>query len=98
MKAWDRWPASRVAGLVVLLAAGFVRLDGQAPGAQVSVDPDDIGGVVEGTRGPEAGVWVIAETDDLPTKFRKIVVTDDAGGFLLLPDLPRAAYRVWVRG
>src|SRR6185312_2657996 len=45
----------------------------------------------------EAGVWVIAETTDLPTKFVKIVVTDDLGRFLV-PDLPKARYSVWVRG
>jgi hypothetical protein len=50
-----------------------------------------------GQDGPEAGVWVIAETTDLPTRFRKIVVTDDKGQFLL-PDLPEANYSVWVRG
>ena len=58
---------------------------------------DDIGGVVTGAAGPEAGVWVIAETDDLPTTFTRIVVTDDQGQFLV-PDLPDASYRVWVRG
>src|SRR5918998_5069046 len=57
----------------------------------------DIAGVVTGPRGPEAGVWVIAETSDLPTKFVRIVVTDDAGRYLV-PDLPKASYRVWVRG
>src|SRR5690606_12850382 len=57
----------------------------------IEIDPDDIAGVVTSERGPEAGVWVIAETDDLPTKFRKIVVTDDAGRYLL-PDLPAASY------
>jgi hypothetical protein len=56
-----------------------------------------IGGVVQGPGGPEAGVWVIAETDDLPTKFIKIVVTDDQGRFML-PELPAANFRVWVRG
>ena len=85
-------------GGVVLLAATFVTLQArQISVPQVAVDPDDIGGAVEGPEGPEAGVWVIAETDDLPTRFRKIVVTDDRGRFLL-PDLPRATYRVWVRG
>src|SRR5881392_1890596 len=55
-------------------------------------------GVVTSSKGPEAGVWVIAETDDTPTKFRKIVVTDDRGRYLL-PELPKAAtYHVWVRG
>ena len=65
--------------------------------AAVQVDADDIGGVVTGPSGPEAGVWVIAETGDLPTKFVRIVVTDDRGRYLL-PDLPRANYSVWVRG
>ncbi len=66
--------------------------------AQVAIDSDDIGGVVTGPNGPEAGVWVIAETTDLPTtKLAKIVVTDDAGRYLV-PDLPKAKYKVWVRG
>ncbi|MCE0496496.1 MAG: carboxypeptidase-like regulatory domain-containing protein, partial [Methylacidiphilales bacterium] len=64
---------------------------------QVAIDPDDIGGVVTSSKGPEAGVWVIAETAELPTKFRKIVVTDERGRYLL-PQLPKAAYKVWVRG
>src|SRR5687767_14764375 len=62
-----------------------------------TIDGDDIGGVVTGARGVEAGVWVIAETSDLPTKFAKIVVTDDQGRYLL-PDLPKARYDIWVRG
>jgi hypothetical protein len=57
----------------------------------------DIGGVVTSSNGPEAGVWVIAETSDFETRFRKIVVTNDHGQYLL-PDLPKASYRVWVRG
>ena len=64
---------------------------------KVAIDADDIGGTVTGPHGPEAGVWVIAETKDLPTKFAKIVVTDDAGRYVL-PDLPPATYSVWVRG
>ena len=63
----------------------------------VRVDEDDIGGTVMGPDGPEAGVWVIAETTDLPTKFNKIVVTDALGRYLL-PDLPDATYNIWVRG
>ncbi len=63
----------------------------------VTVGATDLGGVVTGPRGPEAGVWVIAETTDLPTKFAKIVVTDDQGRYLI-PDLPKAKYKVWVRG
>jgi hypothetical protein len=65
--------------------------------ATVAIDRDDIGGVVAGANGPEAGVWVIAETDDLATGYRKIVVTDDLGRYLL-PDLPEADYDIWVRG
>jgi hypothetical protein len=69
----------------------------QVTAGSVSIDNDDIGGIVTGPRGPEAGVWVIAETTDLPTRFVKIVVTDDAGRYVV-PDLPKATYRVWVRG
>src|SRR5438105_14833558 len=57
----------------------------------------EISGVVSGPEGPEAGVWVIAETTDLPTKFAKVVVTDERGRYLI-PELPKASYRVWVRG
>src|SRR5215218_84207 len=66
---------------------------GPAPPANdsVAIDADDIGGVVTGRTGPEAGVWVIAETTDLPTKFVRIVVTDD-GGRYVIPDLPKASY------
>ncbi|MEE8461470.1 MAG: carboxypeptidase-like regulatory domain-containing protein, partial [Acidobacteriota bacterium] len=64
---------------------------------EIRIDNDDLGGVVTSSNGPEAGVWVIAETTDLPTKFVKIVVTDDQGRYLI-PDLPSASYRVWVRG
>ena len=63
----------------------------------VKIGEGDIGGVVTGPNGPEAGVWVIAETRDLPTRFAKIVVTDDQGRYLI-PDLPGASYAVWVRG
>src|SRR5512146_2749910 len=66
-------------------------------GAGVGIESDDLGGVVRSAKGPEAGVWVIAETTDLPTKFAKIVVTDDRGRYLI-PDLPKANYSVWVRG
>ena len=78
---------------VALVATGA----GQQGNNAVAVDSDDIGGVVTGAKGPEAGVWVIAETTDLPTKFAKIVVTDDRGRYLM-PDLPKANYNVWVRG
>jgi hypothetical protein len=58
---------------------------------------DDLTGVVTGAKGPEAGVWVIAETNDLPTRYTKIVVTDAEGRYAI-PDLPKARYSVWVRG
>ena len=63
----------------------------------VRIDSDDLGGVVTSAKGPEAGVWVVAETTDLPTKFVKIAVTDDRGRYVV-PDLPKANYSVWVRG
>lgn len=62
-----------------------------------AIDPDGISGRVVSSRGPEVGVWVIAETTDLPTEFSRIVVTGDDGRFVI-PDLPKANYRVWVRG
>jgi hypothetical protein len=77
---------------------GATMLVAQPAAAQaVRVDADDIGGVVTGAKGPEAGVWVIAETKDLPTKYVKIVATDDQGRYLL-PDLPKGTYDIWVRG
>src|SRR6266516_7339564 len=69
----------------------------QRSAVAVAIDPDDIGGVVTSANGPEAGVWVIAETSDLPTKFARLVVTDDQGRYVL-PDLPRASYQIFVRG
>ena len=78
----------------LVLLAGVVACGG---GDSVEIDGDDIGGVVSGPDGPEAGVWVIAETTDLPTNFIRSVVTDDLGRYLI-PDLPEATYDVWVRG
>jgi hypothetical protein len=88
-----------VAALAVAALFWTVRTQYGAPLAVggIAIGPDDIAGVVTGARGPEAGVWVIAETSDLPTKFAKIVVTDDRGRYLL-PELPPANYDVWVRG
>jgi hypothetical protein len=86
------------AGIALLLSASQASVRaGQQPAATVAIDNDDLGGVVTGASGPEAGVWVIAETSDLPTRFVKIVVTDDRGRYVV-PDLPRANYNVWVRG
>src|SRR5208282_1211613 len=82
--------------IAAMLADAPAELSAQQ-GAAVSIGDTDLGGVVSGPNGPEAGVWVIAETADLPTKMVKIVVTDDQGRYVL-PDLPKANYTVWVRG
>ena len=74
-----------VASVCALLVASSIAATGarQAAGDAVRIDADDVGGVVTGAKGPEAGVWVIAETLDLPTRFVRIVVTDDNGRYLL---------------
>jgi hypothetical protein len=98
--ASKQWACSRVAAtaLVVGLAILPSFLDSASSAAPaIEVKSADIGGVVTGINGPEAGVWVIGETMDLPTKFVRIVVTDDQGRYLI-PDLPSANYTVWVRG
>jgi len=84
---------------IVAIAAGYGLADRafSATDGKVVIDGDDIGGTVTGAHGPEAGVWVIAETSELPTKYAKVVVTDEAGRFVI-PDLPHATYDVWVRG
>ena len=84
-------------GLCLIGTASSLRAQQGSGAAPVSIDTNDIGGTVASPSGPEAGVWVIAETTDLPTRFRKIVVTDDFGRYVV-PDLPDANYRVWVRG
>ena len=61
--------------------AGLMALPDTIPTAAyaqqiVTVGATDIGGTVVGAAGPEAGVWVIAETTELPTRFARIVVTD----------------------
>ena len=81
-------------GMFALLAGAPVQLGAQTT---VAIDDNDIGGVVTGANGPEAGVWVIAETNELPTKYAKMVVTDDLGRYVI-PDLPTANYSIWVRG
>src|SRR5262245_57517705 len=84
-------------GATVLCSFLFITSHAQQQAPDVAIDNDDIGGVVTGPKGPEAGVWVIAETRDLPVRYIKSVVTDDRGRFVV-PDLPPASYSVWARG
>ena len=84
-------------GMVAAAGATLVTTSCQGNGSMSDLNSGVISGVVESTAGPEAGVWVIAETSETGTKLRKIVVTNEAGRFLL-PELPSASYAVWVRG
>jgi hypothetical protein len=100
MRTKKTWSIGWILGLGVaafVAVSGRSIVGGQAGGGAVAIDNDDIGGVVSGAAGPEAGVWVIAESRNLPTRLIKSVVTDDQGRFLV-PDLPAADYDIWVRG
>src|SRR5712692_2860074 len=89
-----RWLIDGFTGIAFALALALPGVSS----AQLSAAKDhQIRGVVTGANGPEGGVWVIAETADLPTRYAKIVVTDDQGRYLI-PDLPQANYTLWVRG
>ncbi len=89
-------------GVFVFFVFSLLIFIGCGGGGGVAIDADDIGGEVVGSPG-EAGVWVIAETDEVltlngsPGIYRKIVVTND-DGYFVIPDLPNATYDVWVRG
>src|SRR5216683_1289638 len=87
--------AIAVAVLITGLPTGAQQPPAQPPAVQI--DDKAIAGVVTSRFGPEAGVWVIAETKDLGTRFAKMVATDERGRYVI-PDLPKANYRVWVRG
>src|ERR1700744_4880869 len=89
--------SAAVVATAAVFAAAPTPVRAQQATAAVSIGDTDLGGVVRGPNGPEAGVWVIAETNDLPTTMVKIVVTDDQGRYVM-PDLPKASYTVWVRG
>jgi hypothetical protein len=84
-------PGMIALGVFALLAVSLSRT------SAVQINNADIGGTVTSSAGPEAGVWVIAETNDLPTHYIKEVVTDDKGRYLI-PGLPKAKYTVWARG
>ena len=92
-----RSAAAAAVSLAIAASLAGITARQQNAAPPVAIDQDDLGGVVTGPKGPEAGVWVIAETTELPTKFAKIVVTDDRGRYVI-PDLPKATYSVWVRG
>src|SRR5262245_4025435 len=98
MRAKTALCASVAFGLLAIGYPASMRAQQPLPqAAAVQIDGDDIGGVVTSRFGPEAGVWVIAETTDLETRFARMVVTDEVGRYVI-PDLPKAKYRVWVRG
>jgi hypothetical protein len=97
MSTLHRWPFGAVSLALVLGVAAAPLTAQQGTPTLVAIDSDDIGGVVSSSSGPEAGVWVIAETTELPTKYAKIVVTDHQGRYVI-PDLPNANYQIWVRG
>ncbi len=99
MRMNGRWYLGVAAiALAALVGATWTPSSAQQNGlTAASIGERDLGGVVRSANGPEAGVWVIAETTDLPTKFAKMVVTDDQGRYVL-PELPKANYDIWVRG
>jgi hypothetical protein len=97
MTVGDRiWSAAALAGALLTALPTALRAQ-QDPAPAVEIDGDDIGGSVASRFGPEAGVWVIAQTTELGTRFAKIAVTDERGRYVV-PDLPKAHYQVWVRG
>ena len=96
INAW-RWHVSLVSGMVAAAWLTCLVATSHAAGTEPRISATEIAGTVTSAHGAEAGVWVIAETQDFQTRFAKIVVTDQAGRYLI-PELPKAKYRVWVRG
>ncbi len=82
-----------IAAAAILSASSASR----STAAELQIDDDDIAGVVTSAKGVEAGVWVIAESNEFKTRFAKIVVTDEQGRYLI-PELPKSNYQLWVRG
>ena len=91
--------SNRILGMLAMVLAFLLTwlAATQSRGAAVTGTANYVQGVVTSSKGPEAGVWVIAETTELPTKYAKVVVTDDHGRYVL-PELPKATYEVFVRG
>ena len=98
MRSRSIYSSAVVIGLAAVLSAWLTARPSAQPNPRsVQIDSDDIGGIVTGKNGPEPGVWVVAETNELGTRFAKMVVTDDLGRYVI-PDLPPANYNLWVRG
>ena len=70
------WRRGAFLTLSILMVVVMTSCQG-AESSALQIDNDDIGGVVTSANGPEAGVWVIAETEEFETRFARIVVTDD---------------------
>jgi hypothetical protein len=97
MKPTDASPRLLAPSVFAIVFASTIAAAVPVPAQQPSVKNNEIRGTVASANGTEAGVWVIAETLDLPTRFSKIVVTDDQGRYLI-PDLPKANFTLWTRG
>ena len=97
MSRSGRFKKVATAASVIALAMVTSGSLAQTSPAVPTIDADDIGGVLMGPSGPEAGVWIVAETRDFKTRYVKAVVTDDQGRFVL-PDMPAANYQVFSRG
>src|SRR5258705_5866418 len=91
-----RKPELTIAAACLALVGSLFLVTARAQQPAVAIDNDDIGGVVTSASGPEAGVWVIAETRDLPVRYIKAVVTHDRRRFVV-PRLPQTNYAVWGR-
>jgi len=72
-------PAIVIGASCLALVGSLFLVTARAQQPAVAIDNDDIGGVVTSANGPEAGVWVIAESRDLGVRYIKAVVTDDRG-------------------
>ncbi|NVO14879.1 MAG: carboxypeptidase regulatory-like domain-containing protein [Rhodoplanes sp.] len=97
MTDWHSGVAALALATALTVSAPALAQQAGDAAAAPSFGDSDLAGVVTGPNGPEAGVWVIAETTDLPTKYAKLVVTDERGRYVI-PELPKASYDVWVRG
>ena len=74
----DRLLSATILAGLLALAPPMARGQTAPVPAAVAIGATDIGGTVTSLHGPEAGVWVIAETTDLPTTYSKIIYTDEA--------------------